>query len=185
MQGNSPFTLQTVCTLLNALGSLGRQGARASMDSAHLASRATSSDSRGSSTAPHTSGGTVGAGTSAGAEPSYLHDWRGGTRADVRFVAAGGEELPCHIQFLARYCTLFGDLLEAGSEPVEAGAAPGVQPLPTPAGPLRVDLQAFAAADVERALLAVYQPHLAEAVAASLRTPAAYAAQLDLATFLG
>lgn len=48
-----------------------------------------------------------------------------------------------------------------------------------------MDLQAYAAADVERALLAVYQPHLAKAVAASLRTPAAYAAQLDLATFLG
>lgn len=131
----------------------------------------------------------MGAGTSTGAVPSYLADWPGGARAaltaDVCLVAAFGEELPCHIQFLARYCTLFGDLLEAGSEPAAVGAAPGVQPLPTPAAPLRVHVEAHSAADVERALLAVYQPHLAEAVAASLRTPAAYAAQLDLAAFLG
>lgn len=151
---------------------------------AQSASRASSSDSRGSSSAPPTSGGA--AGTSPSAVPSYLADWRGGARAaDVRFITAGGNELPAHVQFLARCCTLFGNLLEAAHEAAAPGAATGVQQLPTAAAPLRVDVRGHAAADVERALLAVYQPHLAEAVAASLRTPAAYAAQLDLAAFLG
>lgn len=157
----------------------------------HPASRGTASPSTSSSgsqaSSPLTAGAGAGAAEAAPALPPYLAEAPPAfvRSADVCFVAAGGVELPSHLQFLARCCTLFVNLLEAGGEPGAAGPAAGVQQLPTAAAPLRVDLQAHAAADIERTLLAVYQPHLADTIAASLRTPTAYGAQLDLAAFLG
>ena len=105
----------------------------------------------------------------AGAPDSFLK------QADVRFVAAGGRALPAHSQFLARSCALFSELLDP-----EAGVAQH----PSAAAPLLVPVQRWSTEEVEQALAAVYQPHLAAPLAASLRTAAAYGAQLDLAAYL-
>lgn len=105
----------------------------------------------------------------AGAPESFLK------QVDVRFVAAGGQQLPAHSQFLARSCALFAELLDP-----EAGVAQQ----PSAAAPLVVPVQRWSAEEVEQALAAVYQPHLAARLAASLHTAAAYGAQLDLAAYL-
>jgi hypothetical protein len=96
-------------------------------------------------------------------------------QADVLFVAAGGEELPAHSQFLARSCQLFAEMLDPSG---------GVEGRPAPGRPLRVLLRAHAAADIARALRGVYHPHEIAGMAAGLRGAAAYGAQLDLAAFL-
>jgi hypothetical protein len=105
----------------------------------------------------------------AGAPDSFLK------QADVLFLAAERQELPAHSQFLARSCALFAELLDP-----EAGVAQQ----PSAAAPLVVPVQRWRAEEVEQALAAVYQPHLAARLAASLHTAAAYGAQLDLAAYL-
>lgn len=96
-------------------------------------------------------------------------------QADVLFVAAGGEELPAHSQFLARSCQLFAEMLDPSG---------GVEGRPAPGRPLRVLLRAHAAADIARALRGVYHPHEIAELATGLRGAAAYGVQLDLAAFL-
>lgn len=122
-------------------------------------------------------GSTPTSATPPAAAPSYLHGAPPSflAQADVRFVAAGGCELPAHSQFLARSCLLFSELLDPEG---------GVQGRPTSAAPLRVALEHHSAAEIARTLHAVYHPHQLEALVAGLQGPAAYGAQLDIAAFL-
>lgn len=74
------------------------------------------------------------------AGPTYLQGCPEGFRrlADVRLVVQG-QELPCHSQFLARYCRVFGDMLPALAEAPPAASATAAAPAFSAAAPLRLE----------------------------------------------